>query len=225
MADSPLTVDIWSDLACPWCYIGTRRFAEGLDRYAAQPGALPVVVEYHSFELSPDTPLDFEGSEVDFLAAFKGLPRPQVEQMIEQVRATAASVGLVYDAERLRHTRTLKAHQVLHLAKERGVQAEAVTRLFRAYFEEGRHLGRDEELAELGAEVGLNRDEVLAALRDETYAAAVEADLAQARSYGIRGVPFYVIDSRYGVSGAQDPGVFEQALTQAAGDRVPTGSA
>ena len=215
-----LRVDIWADIACPWCFSGKRKFEEGLRRYAAADDALPVDVEYHSFELAPDTPVDFEGSEVDFLAGHKGLPADQVGQMLERVTAIAQSVGLAYDFDALRHTKTLKAHQVLHLAKAHGRQLDMAERLFHAYFEEGRHVGHDADLADLAADVGLDREEVLAALRAGTYADAVDADLEQARAYGINGVPFYVIDGRYGVSGAQDPTVFEQGLRQAAGDRV-----
>lgn len=215
-----LRVDIWSDIACPWCFIGKRKFEQGVRRYAAGDGALPVEVEYHSFELAPDTPVDFEGSEADFLAGYKGLPAAQVAVMIERVRTIAADVGLAYDYDALRHTKTLKAHQVLHLAKARGLQLELVERLFTAYFEQGRHIGHDDDLADLAADVGLDRDEVHAALAAGTYAADVAADIAQARTYGISGVPFFVIDGRYGVSGAQAPSIFEEGLRQATSDRA-----
>jgi len=217
-----IKVDVWSDIACPWCFIGKRKFAEGVRRFTegAGEGAPRVEVEYHSFELAPDTPVDFEGSEVDFLAEYKGMPEAQVHQMLDQVTQIAASVGLAYRFDKVRHTKTLKAHQLLHLAKARGLQLEMTERLFRAYFEEGRHVGHDTELADLAAEVGLDRDEVLAALAEERFAEDVAADIAQARAYGITGVPFYVLDGRYGVSGAQDPEVFANALRQVAADRA-----
>jgi predicted DsbA family dithiol-disulfide isomerase len=211
-----LKVDVWSDLACPWCYVGKRRFEDGLRRYREAGGTRPVALEYHSFELAPDTPVDFEGSEVDFLSGYKRIPADQVRRMLAQMTEVAASVGLAYDFDRLRHTKTLKAHQTLHLAKARDVQLEVAERLFRAYFTEGRHLGHDEDLAALAAEAGLDRDEVLAALADGRYAADVQADIEQARAYGINGVPFYVFDSRIGVSGAQAPELFASALAQAA---------
>ena len=215
-----IKVDVWSDVACPWCYIGKRRFEEGVRQYVAAGGDRRVEVEYHSFELSPDTPVDFAGTEVEFLVDFKGLSEEQVRGMLEQVTAMAAGEGLAYDFAALRHTRTIKAHQVLHLAKQHGLQAELKERLLSAYFIEGRHVGHDQDLADLAADVGLDRQEVLDALRDGAYLGDVEADIQQAVAYGISGVPFYVIDSRYGVSGAQAPETFAKALAQAATEAV-----
>ncbi len=208
----PLKIDVWSDIACPWCYLGTRRLQAGVREYRAAGGDRDVVVEYHSYELAPDTPVDFTGSEVDFLARHKGMDEGQVREMLGRMTELGAQEGLAYDFDALQHTRTLKAHQVLHLAKTHGAQLALVERLFAAYFEEGRHVGRDEALADLAAEVGLDRDEVLRALADETYADAVDADLAQARAYGISGVPFFVVEERYGISGAQEPAVFARVL-------------
>jgi predicted DsbA family dithiol-disulfide isomerase len=216
-------VDVWSDIACPWCYVGKRRFEEGVRRYHQRGGDGTVVVEYHSFELAPDTPVDFQGSEVDFLAGYKGMPVAQVRQMLAQMTEVAASVGLAYNFDALQHTNTGKAHQVLHLAKAHGLQPEMKERLLRAYFIEGRHLGHDEDLVDLCTEVGLGQQLVLDALRQGTYADDVRADLGRARAYGISGVPFYVIDQRYGVSGAQNPDLFARALAQSADDsRVQT---
>lgn len=208
-----LKVDIWSDIACPWCYIGKRKFERAAEEFSAD--GREVEVEFHSFELAPDTPVDFEGSEVDFLVAYKGMPADQVEQMLSQVGSIASSVGLNYDFDAMQHTNTVRAHQVLHLAKSKGLQAEFKERLLKAYFEQGRHVGRAEDLADLAVEVGLDRDEVLAALESEEFLPDVRADIAQARAYGISGVPFFVLDGKYGVSGAQEPETFVQALTQA----------
>lgn len=205
-------VDIWSDIACPWCYVGKRRFEKALAQYDGD-----VEIEYHSFELAPDTPVDFEGSEVDFLSKHKGMPAEQTRQMLGQMTELAAAEGLAYDFDALLHTNTRLAHQVLHLAKAHGKQIELKERLLKAYFEQGRHVGRVEDLADLAAEVGLDRAEVVTALTDGTYADAVEADIDQAMDYGIGGVPFFVFDGRIGVSGAQDPSVFVGALQQAAG--------
>ena len=131
----------------------------------------------------------------------------------------AANAGLDYDFDALRHTKTLKAHELLHFAKEQGLQLELSERLFRAYFTEGRHVGRVDELVELAAEVGLDADAAREALESGRYAAAVQADIAQAGAYGINGVPFFVFEGKYGVSGAQPAEVFSQVLTQVAGER------
>lgn len=215
---TPLKVDIWSDIACPWCYVGKRRFEEALVTFDASGAARPVEIEYHSFELAPDTPVDFDGSEVDFLAGYKGMPREQVAQMLEQMTGVAASVGLSYDFDALQHTKTLKAHELLHHAKAKGLQGEMKERLLRAYFEEGRHLGHVDELVALATEVGLDADETRAVLESGALAPAVAQDIAQARAYGIQGVPFFVVDGKYGVSGAQEPAVFVQVLETAAAE-------
>lgn len=210
-----LKVDIWSDIACPWCFIGKRRFEEGVRRYRDAGGSHEIDVEYHSFELSPDTPVDFDGSSAEFLAQHKGLPVEQLEGMLRQVVQVAESVGLSYDFDALKHTNTFKAHRILHAAKESGRQLELVERLFSAYFEQGRHLGRDEELVSLAAEAGVDPERVSAVLAGDEYHDEVTADIAKAREYGITGVPFFVVNDTYGVSGAQDSAVFEQVLTEA----------
>ncbi len=208
---SALAVDIWSDIACPWCFLGKRRFERAVEQFDR-----PVAVEYHSFELAPDTPVDFDGSEIDFLVRHKGLPGGQVEQMLRRMAGLGAEEGLRYDFAALRHTKTLLAHQAIHHAKAKGRQVELVERLFQAYFEQGRHVGRAEELADLGEEAGLDGAELREALAEGTYEKAVAEDIALARDLGINGVPFYVLDGRYGVSGAQSSDFFLAALGQAA---------
>lgn len=211
-----MTVDvqIWSDVACPWCYVGKRRFEQAVERFRAEGG--DVSVTYRSFELSPETPVDFEGDEVDFLARHKGMQRDQVVTMLDQMTVVAADEGLDYDFAALQHTNTVLAHQLLHLARSHGQQAAMKERLLAAYFVEGRHVGRVGDLADLAAEVGLDRDEVVAALESGAHLDDVRADQQRALDLGIRGVPFFVLDDRLGVSGAQDPEVLLGALRQAA---------
>ncbi|HEX2048625.1 MAG TPA: DsbA family oxidoreductase [Acidimicrobiales bacterium] len=210
----PVKIDVWSDIACPWCYIGKRRLEAGLAAAAA-----PVEVEYRSFELAPDTPVDFQGSAVDFLVRHKRMSEAQVRSLIERVTQVAAGEGLDYDFDRVRHTNTVKAHQLLHFAKARGLQHEAKERLLRAYFVEGRHIGRTEELVLLAAEVGLDADDVRRSLEGDEYLHAVRTDERAATAYGISAVPFFVIDGRYGVPGAQSAETFAQAITRAAAER------
>jgi predicted DsbA family dithiol-disulfide isomerase len=211
----PIKVDIWSDIACPWCYLGKRKFEAAV----AQSG-LPVDVEFHSFELSPGTPAEFPGSHHEFLAEHAGVSLEQAAAMGERVTALAAAVGLRYDYDRLQTTNTVLAHQLTHYAKARGRQAEMTERLMSAYFEEGRHVGRIPDLADLAAEIGFDRDDVVRSLEAGEYLADVRADVAQAGELGIRGVPFFVFDGKYGISGAQETATFADALAQVAAERV-----
>ena len=216
----PIQIGIWSDVACPWCYIGKRNLESGMIAFTAGEQAMPIEITYHSFELAPDTPVEYEGNEIEFLMNHRGVSAEQARAMIDRVVGIALAAGLRYDYDALQHTNTLKAHQLLHYAKERGVQLEMKERLLSAYFSEGRHVGRVEDLGDLAAEVGLDRADVVRSLSDDEYAEAVRADMAQARAYGIKGVPFYVIDDRYGISGAQPPEVFTEVLSRAAADRA-----
>jgi predicted DsbA family dithiol-disulfide isomerase len=207
-------VDIWSDVQCPWCYIGKRKFEAAVAGFDGE-----VEVEYHSFELSPDTPVDYEGTPAQYLAERKGMSLPQVEQMLQRVTSIAAAVGLDYDFDAMHQTNTVKAHELLHYAKAHGRQAEAKEALLRAYFIDGGHVGRIEDLADLAAGLGFDRADVLRSLTEDEYLPAVKEDGEQARAYGINGVPFYVFDGKYGVSGAQETATFAQVLAQVAGER------
>ena len=214
---SPIKIDIWSDIACPWCYIGKRHLEGGIA--ALGDDAPDVDITYHSFELSPDTPIDFEGTSADFLAKHKGIPLEQVNQMQARVAQIAADAGLDYDLDHVHQTKTLKAHELLHFAKEHGVQLALKERLLEAYFVEGGHVGYVDNLVGYAAEVGLDADAAREALDSGRYATAVQADIAQAQAYGINGVPFFVFEGKYGVSGAQPAEVFSQVLTQVADER------
>ena len=209
-----IKVDIWSDVQCPWCYIGKRKFEAGTALFDGD-----VEVEYHSFELAPDTPVDFDGSPVDYLSQRKGLPVAQVEEMLERVTGIAESVGLHYDYDSVHQTNTVISHELLHYAKAHGPQLEMKERLLKAYFVDGLHVGRIEDLADLAAEIGLDRADVVRSLTAHDYLADVKADVAQANAYGIHGVPFFVIDGKYGISGAQDPDTFAQVLRQASTEK------
>ncbi|MGF2947853.1 DsbA family oxidoreductase [Microbacterium alcoholitolerans] len=209
---APISIDIWSDIACPWCYIGKRNLEKGIAATAGGEDAPQVEVTFHSFELAPDTPVDFDGDEVDFLAGHKGMPREQVEQMLANVTGVAQKAGLEYRFDLLQHTNTVKAHELLHFAKAKGRQHDMEERLMSAYFTEGKHVGRIDDLVALAVEVGLDADEARTALESNQYLDDVRADQAQARAYGINGVPFFVIDGQYGISGAQPPEAFENVL-------------
>ncbi len=205
-----IKVDIWSDIACPWCYIGKRKFEAGVIEFGED-----VEVEYHAYELAPDTPEEVEGTELQRLTEHKRIPREQAKEMIDRVVDIAATVGLDYDYDKVQPTNTIRAHELLHYAKTQGRQVDMKERLLRAYFIEGRHVGRVEDLADLAADIGLDREDALRALTAREFLPGVDADKAQAREYGIQGVPFFVIDGKYGISGAQDASTFAAALRQA----------
>ena len=210
----PIKVDIWSDVQCPWCYIGKRKFEAGAAAFGEA-----VEVEYHSFELAPDTPVDFDGTPVDYLSQRKGIPVAQVHEMLERVTSIASSVGLDYDYDHVHQTNTVISHELIHFAKSKGRQLDMKERLLEAYFIKGEHVGRIEDLADIAAEIGFDRAEVVAALESHEFLADVKADVALAQEYGIQGVPFFVIDGKYGVSGAQEAEVFANVLTQVKTER------
>jgi predicted DsbA family dithiol-disulfide isomerase len=210
----PIKVDIWSDVQCPWCYIGKRKFESGAAQFDGE-----TEVEYHSFELAPDTPVDYAGTTADYMLETRGIPREQFEQMTAQVTSIAAAVGLDYHFDTVHQTNTLKAHELLHYAKTQGRQLEMNERLMKAYFVDGAHIGRLDDLADLATDVGLDRAAALAALSTNEFAPAVAADIALAGEYGIQGVPFFVFDNKYGVSGAQEAATFTDVLERVRQER------
>jgi predicted DsbA family dithiol-disulfide isomerase len=214
VVNEPVKVDIWSDVQCPWCYIGKRRFEA-----AIESSGIAVDIEYHSFELAPDTPVEYEGTPTQFLSERKELAMPQVEEMLTRVTDIATSLGLDYDYEHIHQTNTVKAHELLHYAKAHGRQLEMKERLLDAYFVKTEHVGRIEDLADIAASIGFDRDEVVSALESSEYLPAVKADMEVAMQYGIQGVPFFVIDNKYGVSGAQESETFANVLTQVLTER------
>ncbi len=222
-----MKIEIWSDVACPWCYVGKRRFEQAL---AAFPHRDQVEVVWRSFELDPQAPAERTGDYAVMLAAKYGFSVARGQQMVDTMTATAAQDGLDFRFDRARVGNTFDAHRLLHLAAERGVQDEVKERLMRATFTEGEPIGDLHTLVRLGAEAGLDADEARTVLASDRYADDVRADELQARSYGISGVPFFVVDGRYGVSGAQPAAALRQVLETAwrespAARLVPAGGA
>lgn len=208
-----MKVDIWSDVQCPWCFIGKRKFEAAVAAFGK-----PVEVEFHSYLLNPDALVDYPGSTADYLSEKMGISAPKVASMHERVTEIAASVGLKYDFANQIQTNTLKAHELLHWAKKFGKQVQLKERLMAAHFEEGLHVGRPEVLAQLAAEVGLDRTAAFEVLESGEFADAVTQDIAQASAYGITGVPFFVIDGKFGLSGAQETATFLEVLEKAASE-------
>lgn len=211
-----MRVDIWSDVVCPWCSIGRARFARALEAFEHRD---EVEVVWRSFELDPSAPPSGEaagpGGYAARLAAKYGTSVAEAEARIERITDVGAAEGLDLRFDRMRRGNTFDAHRVLHLAADRGVQEAVKERLDRATFSEGLPVSDHEALAAVAAEAGLDADEVRLVLASDRYADAVRADEAEARSLGIRGVPFFVVDGRYGVSGAQPQDVLLDVLEQA----------
>ncbi len=213
-----MKVEIWSDVVCPWCYIGKRRFERAL---AAFPHRDEVEVVWRSFELDPNAPRVREGDPVDRLARKYGMTREAATAAQARVIGQAEQEGLTYRLDIARPGNTFDAHRLLHLAGERGVQGAVEERLMAAYFSEGRPIGELETLVALAGEAGLDQTSAREALAGDAHAEEVAADEREAAELGITGVPFFVLDRRYGISGAQPSELIQQALERAWADAHP----
>ncbi|MFJ3866077.1 DsbA family oxidoreductase [Streptomyces nigra] len=216
-----MRVEIWSDIACPWCYVGKARFEKAL---AAFPHRDQVEVVHRSFELDPGRAKGDIQPVITMLTKKYGMSAAQAQAGEENLGAQASAEGLAYRTEGRDHGNTFDMHRLLHLAKRHGRQDELIQILYRANFAEERSVFAegDDRLVELAVEAGLDADEVRRVLAaPEAYADDVRADEREAAQLGATGVPFFVLDRTYGVSGAQPAEVFTQALTQAWGDRSP----
>jgi predicted DsbA family dithiol-disulfide isomerase len=218
-------VEIWSDVVCPWCYIGKRRFESALSRFAHRD---EVEVVWRAFELDPSAQAVRDGDYAERLASKYRVAVAEARTMIDRMVSAGAADGLDMRFDLARPGNTFDAHRLLHLAFERGVQDALKERLLRATFTEGAAIGDREALAGLAVEVGLDPAEVQEALDGDAYADDVRADERRAASYGITAVPFFVVDEAYGVAGAQPPDVLLAVLEQAWAEghplsMVPTG--
>ena len=207
-----MQVEIWSDIVCPWCAVGKRRFEAAL---AAFPHADQVAVRWRSFELDPSAPALPDDDLVDQLAAKYGTSRGEAQGMLDRMTATAAADGWAFRLDRARPGNTFDAHRLLHLAADRGRQHAVKEAFVSAYLEDGVAIGDHGALATVAVDAGLDPAEVAEVLASGRYADAVRTDEQQARAYGITGVPFFVLDGRFGVSGAQPPEALLAALQQA----------
>ncbi|MDX2405831.1 DsbA family oxidoreductase [Streptomyces microflavus] len=215
-----MRVEIWSDIACPWCYIGKARFEKGLAEFAHRD---EVEVVHRSFELDPGRAKGQTEQVIDMLATKYGRTREEAASMEANVAANAQAEGLGYRTEGRDHGNTFDIHRLLHLAKARGRQDELLTLAYRANFAEERSVFDDDVLLALAVEAGLDADEARAVLADPgAYADEVRADEREASELGANAVPFFVLDRRYGISGGQPSEVFVQALEQAWKDRPVT---
>jgi predicted DsbA family dithiol-disulfide isomerase len=208
----PLTVEIWSDVVCPWCYIGKRRFEAALERFEHRD---EVTVLWRSFELDPEAARDVPGTPAERLAGKYGMSLERALGLHAEMEERAAGEGLEYHLDETKGGNSFDAHRMIHLAATYGHQADAEERLFRAYFTEGESIGVWDTLVRLMEEIGVDGEEAREALRLDRFAEAVREDEALAQQLGIQGVPFFVFDRRYGLSGAQPADVMLTALERA----------
>lgn len=204
----PVRVDVWSDVQCIWCYIAAPRFQDAVERFDGE-----VEVTYHSFLLTPDSPVS-----VDRAAQKRHhqASNPRFEQIMAGLTGLTAAEGLEYQPDLTKPTNSRSSMELLHHAGVIGRRPLMMTRLFRAYFAEGRHLGSPDELTDLAADIGFDRAETRTVLADHRYRPAVDADVAAARRLGATGAPFYSFNNRFGIAGAQSADTYLDLFHRAA---------
>lgn len=206
-----MKVEIWSDVMCPFCYIGKRKFEKALEHFDHKD---KIEIIWKSFQLNPDMPNNPKQSINEYLAEHKGWSLEQAKQMNDQVTHMASEVGLKYDMNRAVVANSFDAHRFSHYAATQGLGDAAEEVLFRAYFTEGKNVADHETLIQLGVEIGLKAEEVAKVLASDTFTGAVQKDIYEAQTIGVRGVPFFVMNRKYAVSGAQPEEVFFKTLVE-----------
>lgn len=208
-----MKVEIWSDIMCPFCYIGKRNFESALREFDAKD---EIEIEWKSFQLDPTIPKTFEKkvSTYEYLAERKGMPVERSKEMHDNIVETARKVGLTYNFEKAVVANSFDAHKLIQLAKTKGLGDAAEESLFKAYFSNGQDMSDHSTLIRLGKEIGLNEEEITAALVSEEFEAKVNFDVSEGSQLGVTGVPFFVFDRKYAVSGAQPIETFLNALKQ-----------
>lgn len=213
-----MQIDVWSDIACPFCFIGKATLDKSLANFAHSDD---VEVTYHSYILNPAAPVEPDYDLYDYLANKYQTSRDEAKAMNDQLTARAAEFGAKWHMDQTIPSNTRDAHRLLHYALAQGKQAELADRLFQAYFSEGRNVALPEVLAELATEVGLDGEQAREVLASDDYSDAVDSDIRAAAGFGITGVPFFVIDNKYGISGAQPESLFDEALQNAWSEAHP----
>lgn len=210
-----MKIEIWSDIMCPFCYIGKRHLEKALEQFES---STPIEIEWKSYQLDPSIPMHFDEpvNIYEYLADRKGISVEKSREMHQQVAEMAEKVGLNYQFDRLVVANSMKAHQLIQLAKEQKKDNEIEEKLFEAYFVEGKNLASETELVTIGESVGLEKEAILAALENDEFAYRVRQDTQEGVSLGLKGVPFFVFNRRYGIPGAQPLQVFIDTLRQAA---------
>lgn len=207
-----MEIEIWSDVACPFCYIGKRRFEKAIEQLPFQN---ELTVVWRSYQLSPDIVTRPNYSITDYLVEQKGMRAEEAVEINNYVQQMAEAENLSFDFAKLKVANTFKAHKLIQLSKQFSLQNEVEELLFRAYFSEGKNIGDDEELIRIAESAGIGREPAATALASEALNAAVEADIYEAFQLGIQSVPFFVVNRKYGIAGAQPPNVFIDTLQKA----------
>lgn len=211
-----MKVEIWSDIMCPFCYIGKRNFESALAQFADKEH---IEIEWKSYQLDPSLPeVAINESQEDYLVKRKGMSREQVQGMLANVTEIAKQAGLEYHLDKSVMVNSQKAHQLIQFAKTKKLGDEIEERLFKAYFTEGKNVADIETLTQLGKEIGLEESELQAAFTDDQYLYQMKQDIQEGANLGVRGVPFFVFDRKYGVSGAQPAEAFLETITKSFGE-------
>lgn len=206
-----MKVDIWSDIRCPFCYIGKRKFENALEKF---PYKNEVEVNWHSFELDPSLETNPGINSIEHISQVKGISKEEGIEMHQHVINMANEVGLHFDFEKSVVANSFDAHRLIQLAKLQGKGNEVEEELFKAHFTDGKNIDDKEILSQIGVTIGLDEKNVREVLDSSAFADEVRNDERQAQSLGIRGVPFFVLNNKYGISGAQSPDIFLDALKQ-----------
>ncbi len=206
-----MKVDIWSDVRCPFCYIGKRKFEIALEKFEHKN---EVIVDWKSFELDPNLTTQAGVNANDHLAAIKGIPKERANEMQQYVKQVAKETGLDFHPDKAVVANSFNAHRLIQFAKSKGLGNEAEEALFKAHFTEGKNIDNIEVLVQTAINIGLDENETTKMLASDAFAKEVKEDEMQAQNFGISGVPFFVLNDKYAVSGAQSPETFLQALEQ-----------
>lgn len=207
-----MKIEIWSDVVCPFCYIGKRKLEKALDKFPLKD---QVEIEWKSFQLNPEEKTNPSINTLEHLAQSKGWSMDQTREITSNVVEMAKEQGLVFDFEKAKVANTKNAHRLIHFAKQQGKGGEMKERLLKAYFSDGENVDDLNTLIKLGAEIGLKESEIKSMLASNQFDDAVDQDIYESRLIGVRGVPFFVLDRKFGISGAQPDEVFEETIEKA----------
>ena len=212
-----MKIEIWSDVMCPFCYIGKKNFEQALDQL---PFKDEVEVEWKSFQLDPTLQTGETKTTAEYFREKKGFPEEQAKQMTAQVVQMGKASGIEFNFEKALITNTFPAHKILHLAKKHGKSSEMEEELFKAHFLNGENVGSTELLSSIAEKLGINKDEAVQTLGSEEFDYDVNQDIVEGRNNGVSGVPYFILNGKYAVSGAQPAALFVQALTQTYNETV-----